>query len=120
MTMALRARIERFLSPGLGCCYRCKRPWKHPASKRTGPRTWQQLDHDRFYGLIGVREHSTTYKGGGGCFPLCEGCWAQLTPEQRLPYYQQLVRNWIWQMPEDQELYEAKAKLIYEAVLDGG
>jgi hypothetical protein len=115
----LRASIERFLSPGFGWCYRCKRPWKSPAQKRVGPRTYQQLNHDRFYGFVGVQEHLTPYKNGSSCFPLCEGCWSELTPEQRFPYYQQLVRKWIWLTPENQDEYEADAKLIYEAVLDG-
>lgn len=48
----------------LGSCARCGISWK-----------WVEI-------------HTTTYgTRGWGCFPLCEGCWAGLTPEQRLPYY---------------------------------
>lgn len=31
--------------------------------------------------------HPTQYDEGEACFPLCEECWSQLTPETRLPYY---------------------------------
>lgn len=47
----------------LGACGRCKRSWK-----------W-------------VEGHSTPFNDHEGCFPLCEGCWHELTPQQRLPYY---------------------------------
>lgn len=116
---SLRARFERLLSPGLGTCYRCCRPWKHPKFKRVGPRTWQQQNRLRFWGHVGVVEHTTPYKRGNGCFPLCEGCWSSLTPEERLPYYQRLVHRWMWLTPEKTDDYKADAKLIYEAVLDG-
>lgn len=115
----MRAAIERFLSPGLSSCYRCRRPWKFPKQKRIGLRTYQQLHRDRFYGLVGVESHTTNYKDGRGCFPLCEGCWAALSPEERLPYYRQLVVEWIRQLPEERDQYEQDAPLIYEAVLAG-
>lgn len=93
--MTWRVRIERLLSPGLSSCYRCGRPWKFPASRRVGVRTWQQLKRDRWWGLIGVEPHSTRYEDNRSCFPLCEGCWEALaTADERLPYYLRLWESW--------------------------
>lgn len=72
--MAIRATIERLLSPGFGDCLRCGRPWRH--------------------GKVGVDPHCTHYDGGSGCFPLCESCWAGLTPDERLPFYLDLIGRW--------------------------
>src|SRR5690348_6173590 len=94
--MSIRAFIERWLSPGIGKCYRCNRPWICPAQQYVGNRTWRQLPHDRYRGLIGVKPHITNYTLGSGCFPLCEPCWTALeTPEARLPYYKQLWDSWV-------------------------
>jgi len=70
----IRAFIERLLLPGLGYCYRCRRPWKTHG--------------------IGVVEHATNYTETSGMFPLCEGCWSKLSPEERLPYYRKLWDSW--------------------------
>lgn len=48
----------------------------------------------RYRGWVGVELHSTWYERGSGMFPLCEGCWAELTPETRLPYYRALWDRW--------------------------
>jgi len=29
-----------------------------------------------------------------GCFPLCKLCWSEITPTDRLPYYEQLWDKW--------------------------
>lgn len=64
-------RLGCLFAPGYGCCFRCGTPWKF------------------------VREHSTEYRSGSGCFPLCEKCWRGLgTPEARLPFYRQLWEMW--------------------------
>jgi hypothetical protein len=70
-------RISHYLSPGYSWCHRCLTAWRF------------------------VRWHSTTYHiKGHGCFPLCEKCWRELTPEQRLPFYREL---WVeWGMPTDE------------------
>jgi hypothetical protein len=62
-------------SPGvpesvLGSCGRCKVSWK-----------W-------------VEGHLTLYSCGSACFPLCEKCWSDLTPEERVPYYRELFDKW--------------------------
>lgn len=63
----MKAWLSRALNSGYGCCYRCHTAW-----------AWAQ-------------SHTTWYAMGWGCFPLCEGCWKALTPEERLPYYR---RHW--------------------------
>jgi len=39
--------------------------------------------------------HTTQYTEGSGCFPLCEKCWSELTPPERLSYYRQLWQKWV-------------------------
>lgn len=86
----LRAWIERWLSPGLGTCYRCRRPW------------------------ISDNWHATPYGRGRGCFPLCERCWAMLTPDERLPYYEALWRKWS-EYGTDVPLAVIRAACFYES-----
>ena len=94
-TVVVRAALERLLSPGLGRCYCCNRPWRTNAQRRVGRNTWQQLDRMRWWGLVGVVPHTTRYTPTSGCFPLCEGCWQRLaTPQGRYPYYLQLIERW--------------------------
>lgn len=66
--------LGRFLNSLLvskyGWCFRCLTPWNY------------------------VEHHSTYYREGRGCFPLCEKCWAQLIPETREQYYWQLWLSW--------------------------
>jgi len=83
-----------------GWCTRCGRSW--------GFRPRQD-----YTGKLGLQHHSTPYclreVGGqcdvegcegrgieshGACFPLCEDCWSELTPEQRVPFYQILMDHW--------------------------
>lgn len=62
--------VARLFSPDYSWCKRCRRPWTV------------------------AREHSTYYQQGSGCFPLCRSCWGDLTPAQRLPFYESLVDSW--------------------------
>lgn len=64
------AAVARAAAPGYGSCYRCGMPWKF------------------------TEHHTTYYSNGRGCFPLCEQCWGELTPEQRLPFYERLLHDW--------------------------
>jgi hypothetical protein len=113
--MSARALLERIVSPGLGYCYRCRRPWIVPKTKRIGWRTWQQLDGKRFFGLVGVKAHDTEYGDGAACFPLCEGCWSSLTPTQRWPYYAALIERW----KRDIDVPREKVMAINDAVSAG-
>ncbi len=75
-------RIGSFLASilGFGCgygrCSKCKTPWDL------------------------VKGHSTTYSETYACFPLCEKCWQELTPDTRMPYYMQLVDEWEKNSPD--------------------
>lgn len=100
-----RAKRERTLSPGYSTCMRCLRPWKY------------------------VEGHSTQYTEVRGCFPLCEGCWSDLSVEERLPYYRRLVEEWAADMthvtPSEREerfreLFDDDWPAIRQAVEAGG
>lgn len=88
------ANIARGFAPGYSHCYRCGMPWKFTES------------------------HSTMYDGGRGCFPLCEDCWSDLTPDERLPFYERLISDWNgkYGCPIEPE----KADAILAAVRAGG
>jgi hypothetical protein len=62
--------VARVFSPGYSFCHRCNRPWT--------------VCHG----------HITHYTEGSGCFPLCDECWMELTPESRLPFYRELYLEW--------------------------
>jgi hypothetical protein len=117
---SVRARIEQALSPGVGRCYRCERPWRVEATteyvRHDGVRVISGRGHDRYRGLVGVRYHVTRYSDGSGCFPLCVTCWERLTPTERLPYYLRLMRVWEQQgAPAEPD----KREQITQAVLAG-
>lgn len=83
--------IFKVLTPGYSCCHRCERPWSI------------------------AEHHSTRYTENRGCFPLCELCWQELEPKDRLPYYRELYNEWQhWSIEEDETW-----KNIKEAVLAG-
>jgi hypothetical protein len=91
--------ITRKLFPTYSYCKRCGMSW----------------------GLSWVKPHSTDYRKGYGCFPLCEWCWERLTPGQRLPYYNMLIDIW-YPNPDTEEEKAAKeeiTELIRAAVIAG-
>lgn len=63
--------------------------------------------------LNGPKFHDTMYAESSSCFPLCEACWWELTPEERLPFYRTLFESWAI------EKSEALWSQISEAVLAG-
>lgn len=81
-----------------GGCYRCGNTWN-----------WAQ-------------PHPTPYMAGRACFPLCETCWQELTPDGRLPYYDGLVDSWLPFAETNGEVleYEEARELIRVAVESGG
>jgi hypothetical protein len=84
---------QQFCSPGYSTCYKCGVPWKY------------------------AEGHTTNYGNHGiGCFPLCEKCWASLTPKERLPFYEKLVKEW---GKTGSPIPEEKKTEIYKAVLEG-
>lgn len=85
-------RISRLIStPGYSWCGRCKTTWPY------------------------VKPHRTWYNEYSACFPLCEKCWAELTPEERMPYYERLLDYWELSSPVDPD----DAEQIRAAVLAG-
>lgn len=86
-------RLSRFISsPNFGWCYRCRTTWLY------------------------VNEHATSYgDGSSACFPLCEKCWKELTPETRIPCYEQLFRDWECSQPME----PGRTDQIRAAVLAG-
>ncbi len=63
-------RISKTLTPHLGSCGRCFTTWAF------------------------VKSHTTYYTDGRGCFPLCEACWHELSPSERVPFYRDLMEVW--------------------------
>jgi hypothetical protein len=63
-------RISQWLTPTYGWCGACKTTWPF------------------------VSGHSTQYDRLWGMFPLCEKCWSERTPVERLPYYRALFERW--------------------------
>lgn len=68
--------FARLISPMYSWCYRCGMPWRV------------------------TKHHETWVTEGSGIFPLCESCWKELTPQDRLPYYRRLYDSWLKTMPE--------------------
>lgn len=83
---------------GFGGCYRCGGTWDV------------------------AEKHYTPYMPGRACFPLCETCWQELTPSERLPYYDALVDSWLTFAETNAEVleYEEARELIREVVAAGG
>jgi hypothetical protein len=78
-------------SLGYGSCFRCKRTWNI------------------------CKGHATYYSSGDGCFPLCEPCWKELKPFERIPYYKKLFGEW----EKFQPVEFSKKELIIKAVREG-
>ena len=64
------------VSPMYSWCGRCGMPWSV------------------------TKHHETRVTEVSGIFPLCEICWKDLTPQDRLPYYRNLYESWRKTMPE--------------------
>lgn len=89
--------MGKLLAPGWGDCLRCHTPWKF------------------------VHYHTTSW-GRSGCIALCEKCWAELTPQERLPFYRQLVELWHHEYPETKPglSFDEEWALVEPVVLAGG
>ena len=82
--------MSMVFTPGYSWCLRCKGRWNI------------------------VEIHSTQFTNSEGTFPLCEKCWSELTPETRMPYYEQLL------ISQGVTVGHAKWTQVHEAVLGGG
>lgn len=110
-----RSALERWLQPHIGTCRRCHRPWITPAYRKVG-KVYYQKKRNSYWGLVGVRSHSTYYGKGKGCFAICEGCWESLPASECLPFYEQLMQEWA---NGGHPLSEADKAALRKAVLDG-
>lgn len=63
--------FARLISPRYGACLRCGMSWRV------------------------TKHHSTNVTERSGMFSLCESCWKDLTPQDRLPYYRKLYESWL-------------------------
>ncbi len=91
----LKSWISSITSSGYSGCQRCKTKWG---------------------GLFKAKYHVTYYCENKGCFPLCQICWEELTPIQRLSYYKILISEWL----EYNTVVEFDEILqIHKAVLEG-
>ena len=90
--------LSRVFCLGWGWCYCCNRTWNICES------------------------HSTKMNMGEGCFPLCEDCWKELTPETRLPYYRMLFDAWVsnGDRYDNGREWNETWKIIVSAVEGGG
>ena len=92
-------RIGKLLAPGWGWCLRCETPWRF------------------------VRYHVTDYGDRGhGCLPLCEKCWAEMTPQRRIPFYHCLIWDWHEKYPDMSRglSFDEEWAQVETAVLNGG
>ena len=86
-------KVSQRLSPGFSWCGNCLTTWAY------------------------AHEHVTHYSPGRGCFALCEKCWRELTPPQRLPFYADLFREWE-RTPHPADPLDGRWQEIREAVLN--
>lgn len=63
-------RLSDWLEPGYSHCLCCRTNWQY------------------------VEPHSTEVAERGGMFPMCEQCWSERSPHERLKYYRMLYEEW--------------------------
>lgn len=84
-----------------------------PRIKRAGGGRCLRCGVDMFVDGEASTAHSTWDSSNSACFPLCEACWAGLTPKQRMVYYELLMAWW----EEDGSKFDAEA--VRSAVMEG-
>jgi hypothetical protein len=94
----------RFVTPSSGACERCNMPWSVVEGHCTPyGDTVVATDKDKdgkFEAKLHGSNITTTGDGilgiqvSGGCFPLCQSCWQELTPKYRVKYYRALWDSW--------------------------
>ena len=68
--------FARLIFPMYSACGRCGMPWRV------------------------TKHHSTKVTWRDGMLPLCESCWKDLTPQDRLPHYRKLYESWLKTTPK--------------------
>ena len=57
---------------------------------------WKKFHETEFFsGTITPVFAGSPFNGALGIMALCEECWPKLTPQQRLPYYEQRTATWL-------------------------
>lgn len=70
-------RVSQWITPRYSHCYRCQTTWGFVEGHST-----------YFSEPSGVRSAASGY------FPLCEACWHELSPQERLPFYRRLFDSY--------------------------
>lgn len=89
-------RWSQPFAPGYSTCERCGTPWKFVEN------------HTTYY----IEPSIDPPRVGWGMFALCEKCWGELRPLDRVPYYRKAWGRWKVEAAEEW-------LLLYQAVLEG-
>lgn len=88
----LLARLTSLFYPNFGSCYRCHLKWvlvrghSTPYGNKKKLNVVRKSDELTPVHVEADRSHA--------CFCLCEECWAELLPTERLPFYRLLFEHW--------------------------
>lgn len=80
--------LSRMKYPNRGWCTRCGRAWDSVHGHTT------HYCVQQFGGTCEAPFHDGGLSMHGGCFPMCQDCWSELKPEDRLPFYRILMDHW--------------------------
>ncbi|MCK5316300.1 MAG: hypothetical protein KAJ55_00220 [Anaerolineales bacterium] len=80
----------RLLFPNYSSCYSCKTSWAV------------------------ISGHVTHYSSSSGMFPLCERCWMNKTPKERLPFYRELWEEWEEESPGHKDWGQIERAVLRE------
>lgn len=83
-------------------CMRCWRPWGMAKGHDTIYSDYQPVPNPNSSPQSEVEIYAAR-----GCFPLCEACWNDLKPFERLPYYRKLWES--WGSPQDRSWTQIEA-----------
>jgi hypothetical protein len=73
-------------------CFRCQRSSELCDHHATW--WWSVTEAQKNFYREWVGDPFVDVVGGEGCSPLCEDCWRELSPDERLPYYKALYDLW--------------------------
>lgn len=74
-----------------GTCTRCNRPWNRVEAHYT---EYRELVEGKDYTITGNTSDILAINVAGGMFPMCQNCWSELRPAQRIPFYDKLIDMW--------------------------